>query len=163
MIARTQQDPTFQIVDSIPNINKNLAAQFTAETRGATHFKQIEKLAGTNVRIADSGKYKGKRRMSKIGNPRLRRIIYQMTEQTARVVPQVRRRFLERELRKKCYRKNIVAASSQLLRLIVALLRENRLYEERDHPAASLKTLERRYMKRYKKKQHPRRRARAAA
>ena len=166
MIARTQQDPTFQIVDSIPNINKNLAAQFTAETRGATrftHFKQIEKLAGTNVRIADSGKYKGKRRMSKIGNPRLRRIIYQMTEQTARVVPQVRRRFLERELRKKCYRKNIVAASSQILRLIVALLRENRLYEERDHPAASLKTLERRYMKRYKKKQHPRRRARAAA
>ncbi len=166
MIVRTQQDPTFQIVDSIPNINKNLAAQFTAETRGATrftHFKQIEKLAGTNVRIADSGKYKGKRRMSKIGNPRLRRIIYQMTEQTARVVPQVRRRFLERELRKKCYRKNIVAASSQLLRLIVALLRENRLYEERDHPAASLKTLERRYMKRYKKKQHPRRRARAAA
>ena len=166
MIARTQQDPTFQIVDSIPNINKNLAAQFTAETRGATrftHFKQIEKLAGTNVRIADSGKYKGKRRMSKIGNPRLRRIIYQMTEQTARVVPQVRRRFLDRELRKKCYRKNIVAASSQLLRLIVALLRENRFYEERAHHAASLKTLERRYIKRYKKKQQPRRRTRVAA
>ena len=166
MIARTQEDPTFQIVDSIPNINKNLAAQFTAETRGATrftHFKQIEKLAGTNVRIADSGKYKGKRRMSKIGNPRLRRIIYQMTVQTARVVPQVRRRFLKRELTKKCYRKNIVAASSQLLRLVVALLKENRLYEERADPAASLETLERRYNKRYKKKQHSRRRVRAAA
>ena len=120
LLPREGQDPTFQIVDSIPNINKNLAAQFTAETRGATrftHFKQIEKLAGTNVRIADSGKYKGKRRTSKIGNPRLRRIIYQMTVQTARVVPQVRRRFLKRELRNKCYRKNIVAASSQLLLL----------------------------------------------
>ena len=157
MIDRTEEELTFQIVDSIPNINKNLAAQFTAETRGATrftHFKQIEKLAGMNVRISDSGKSKGKRRISKIGNSRLRRILYQMTEQTARVVPQVRRRFLERELKQKCYRKNIVAASSQLLRLIVALLNEGRLYEDRDLCAASLETLERRYRKRYKKKQH---------
>ena len=128
MITHTQDDPTFQILDSIPNINKNLAAQFTAETHGAqrfTHFKQIQKLAGTNVRICDSGKYKGQRRMSKLGNARLRRIIYQMTEQTAKVVPQIRQKFLQRELKKKCYRKNIVAASSQLLQLIMALLKEN--------------------------------------
>ena len=84
MIAWTQQDPTFQIVNSIPNIDKNLAAQFASETRGATritHFKHIET-------HADSGKHKGKRRISKIGNPRLRRITYQMAEQIARVVPQ---------------------------------------------------------------------------
>ena len=50
--------------------------QFTAEIQDIqrfSHYKQIEKLAGTNVRIKDSGQYKGKRRMSKIGNCRLRR------------------------------------------------------------------------------------------
>ena len=159
MVALTQDDPTYRILDSIPNISKNLAAQFTAETHGAvrfTHYKQIQKLAGTNVRISDSGTYKGKRRMSKIGNPRLRRIIFQMTQQTAKVVPQVRRKFLLRELKKKCHRKNIVASSSQLLQLIVALLKEDRCYEERPEQTAALKPLERRFKARYKKKQQQR-------
>lgn len=155
MIELTRNEPTFRIVDSIPNIDKNLAARFTAETRGAgrfTHFKQIEKLAGSNVRICDSGKYKGKRRMSKVGNPRLRRIIYQMTELTARVVPKVRRRFLECEIKKKCYRKSIVSASSQLLMLVLALLKENRPYEDRPDQAAALKPLQKRYETLYKKR-----------
>ncbi len=167
MIQHTQDDPTFHILDSIPNINKNLAAQFTAETHGAvrfTHFKQIQKLAGTNVRISDSGKYKGQRRMSKIGNARLRRIIFQMTQQAVKVVPQVRRKFLQRELKTKCYRKNIVAASSQLLQLLVALLRENRCYEERPEQMAALQSLEKRFQARYKQKQNPKRsRSRQAA
>ncbi len=69
---------------------------------------------------------------------------------------QVRRLFLARELKKKCYRKNIVASSSQLLRLIVALLKERRLYEERPDLDAHLAGLERKYEARYKKKRRSR-------
>lgn len=155
MISLVRDEPSFDILTSLPNINENLAAQFIAETRGPDrfgHFKEIEKLAGSNVRISDSGKFKGRRRMSKMGNPRLRRVVYQMTTQTAKLVPQVRRRFLERELRRKCYRKNICASSSQLLRLIVALLKEQRPYEERPDLAAHLVGLEHKYATRYKKK-----------
>ena len=159
MIERVRDEWSFDILTSLPNINENLAAQFIAETRGPNrfgHFKEIEKLAGNNVRISDSGKFKGRRRISKMGNPRLRRVVYQMTTQTAKVVPQVRRRFLRRELKKKCYRKNIVASSSQLLRLIVALLKERRPYEERPDLDAHLAGLERKYEARYKKKRRPR-------
>ena len=132
------------------------AHQLTRGPERFTHFKAIEKLAGSNVRISDSGKFKGRRRISKMGNPRLRRVVYQMTTQTAKVVPQVRRRFLERELRKKCYRKNIVASSSQLLRLIVALTKERRSYEERPDLEAHLEGLERKYEARYKKQRRAR-------
>ena len=54
-----------------------------------------------------------------------------MTQQTAKAVPQVRLRYLKRQLKRKCYRKNIIAASSQLLRLIQALVKENRPYQHR--------------------------------
>ena len=166
MIAHTQNQRTFQIVDSLPNINKNLAAQFTAEVRDATrfsHYKQIEKLAGSNVRVKDSEKYKGKRRMSKLGNSRLRRILFQMAQQTARDVPKIRKKFLRGELKKKCYRKNIVAATSVMLQLIVALLKDDRLYEQRPEEEAALKPLERRYRAKYKPKRVARRTSSRAA
>ena len=155
MISLVRDEPSFDILTSLPNISENLAAQFIAETRGPDrfgHFKEIEKLAGTNVRISDSGKSRGRRRMSKMGNSRLRRVVYQMTTQTAKVVPQVRRRFLERELKRKCYRKNICASTSQLLRLIVVLLKERRPYEDRPDLDAHLAKLEHKYATRYNKK-----------
>ncbi len=166
MVSLVRDEPSFDILMSLPNINENLAAQFIAETRGPdrfSHFKEIEKLAGSNVRISDSGKYKGYRRISKMGNPRLRRVIYQMTTQTVKVVPQVRRRFLKRELKRKCYRKNIVASSSQLLRLIVALLKERRLYEQRPDLDPDLARLEQKYETRYKKNKRRPRSTRVAA
>ena len=150
MVALARSFPAFHILKSIPNINENLAAQFVAECRDLsrfTHFKQIEKLAGLNLRLSDSGHYTGARHISHIGNNRLRRIIYQMVQQTAKVVPQVRLRFLKRQLKRKCYRKNIIAASSQLLQLILALVKQNRPYEERTDCQEELARLEEAYDK----------------
>lgn len=132
LIQQAQSLPVFQILVSIPNLAPWLVALFIAECRGLdanTHYKQIEKFAGTNLRLADSGNYNGPRRISRLGNRRLRKVLFQMTVQTAKVVPQVRRRFLQRQLQKGAYRKSIIAASSQLLRLIHALIKENRIYQ----------------------------------
>ena len=154
MIALAKQDPTFPILISIPNISDNLAAQFIAETRGPgrfTHFKQIEKLAGLNLRLSQSGQYTGARRISHIGNTRLRRILYQMTQHAVTAVPQVRQRFLKRQIKRKCYRKNVIAVTAQLLRLIVALIKQGKTYQHKDKWQASLTQLEREYQKKYKK------------
>ena len=150
LVDLARKDPTFEIINSIPDLNDNLTAQFIAETRGPSrfdHFKQIEKLAGYNLRLSESGQYRGARHISHIGNPRLRRILFQMTQQAVKSVPQVRNRFLKRQLKHKRYRKNIVAATSQLLRLIVALIKANRPYHHQDDWKASLAHLEQAYQK----------------
>lgn len=142
--------PEFDILTSIPNISENLAALFIAETANPSrfdHYKQVEKLAGLNLRLSQSGQYAGQRRISGIGNSRLRHIIYQMTVQTSRAVPQVRCRFLRRQLNRKCYRKSIVSSSSQLLKLIMVLIKEQRPYQHKKDWNRELKKLERQYQK----------------
>lgn len=156
-----RQLPEFDILTSIPNINEKLAALFIAETANPSrfdHYKQIEKLAGLNLRLAQSGQYAGQRRIGRIGNNRLRHIIYQMTEQTSRAVPQVRCRFLRCQLKRSCYRKSIVSSSAQLLKLIMALLREKRLYSHKSDWNRELKKLEQKYQaqKQKQKQKSPR-------
>jgi transposase len=158
LIGLAKQDPCFDILTSIPNISQNLAAQFIAETLGPDrfdHFKQIEKLAGLNLRLSQSGKYAGRRRVAKIGNTRLRRILYQMTQLTAKTVPQVRCKFLRRQLKRKCYRKSIIASTPQLLRLIVSLIQEGRCYQHKTDWNRELRKLEKAYDKQEKTSPKP--------
>jgi len=55
-----------------------------------THRKQIERLAGLNLYVHDSGQYKGRRRVSHIGNARLRWVLYRMASETSKYVPEIR-------------------------------------------------------------------------
>jgi len=127
-----RQKPYFKILTSVKGISQKMAALFIAETRGLEqfkHYKQLEKHAGYSLRIIDSGNYSGARHMNHIGNKRLGWILYKMTEETAKYIPEVRVKFLKRQLDKRKYRKTIVACSSNLLKLIFALVRDNRQYD----------------------------------
>lgn len=138
----------FGILTSLKGISDISAALFIAECRDLglySHYKQIEKLSGANLKLSDSGKYVGMRRISGIGNKRLLRLIYIMTTQTARFIPEVRIKFLTRQIKKKCYRKNIVASSSQLLKLIMALIKEERTYTFRKDTVKKLAKIETKY------------------
>jgi len=138
----------FKILTSIKGISDVSAALFMAECRDLgsyAHYKQIEKLAGANLKLADSGKYVGTRRISGIGNKRLLRLIYLMTAQTVRYIPEVRLKFLKRQVHRKCYRKNVMAASSQLLKLVMALIKQDRTYAPRDLHGTELSKLETSY------------------
>jgi transposase len=148
MISLARQDPTFPLLTSIPNIGATLAALLIAETRGParyTHAKQLEKAAGLNLVLAQSGQSRSVRQISSIGNSRLRWIIYQRTVQTAKVVPVVRCRFLRCRLQQKPYRQSIVAATAPLLTLLVALLQEQRPYQEQPAQERTLAQLEQVY------------------
>jgi transposase len=117
-------------------VSDNLAAQFIAECKDLnnfTHYKQIEKMAGLNLRLNQSGSYIGGRHISHIGNRRLLRVIYQMTAETAMYIPEVRIKFLTRQLQHRAYCKNIIASSSALLQLIMALIKKRKTYEVEQH------------------------------
>ena len=145
-LARTTEH--FEILTSLKGISDLTAARFIAEVRDLslyTHYKQIEKHAGANLRLKDSGTYEGTRRISKIGNKRLLRLLYLMTTETVKYVPEVATKFMTRQLKKRCYRKNIVAASPQLLKLIMALIKEKRPYVFKEEAVREMKKLEEKY------------------
>lgn len=134
LIGISRRTPYHAPLTSLKGISDLLAALFLAELRDPSRFplpKQIERLAGYNLHVSDSGTYRGRRRVSHLGNSRLRWILYQMASETSKYVPEVRTKYLRRRLRGHVNRKqNLVASIPQLLALLVALMREGRLYAE---------------------------------
>ena len=161
LLERVGDIPAFEFIKSLKGVSDLLAALFIAETRDLSlynHWKQIEKLAGLNLRLIQSGKYVGRKRISHIGNRRLSWILYWMCEQTSRSVPEIRIKYLRRQLHKPCYRKSLIACVPVLLKLIMTLVKEQRPYEFRDEKVAEMKRLEREYdAKKAKKKKRPKR------
>ena len=70
-----------------------------------------------------------------------------MTEETARYVPEIRMKFIRRQLKHKKYRKNIIACSSVLLKLIISLIKTGRTYEYREIALEQMAYLEEKYNK----------------
>jgi transposase len=148
LVARAQELPQFERLTSLSGVGKRLAALFLAEVQDLTrftHYKHIEKLAGLNLRLVDSGRYSGTRHISSIGNSRLRWILYKMTEETARRVPEVRIKYLRRQLKRRHHVKNVVGSIPQLLQLIMAMEKHQHSYHERQEILLELKELETKY------------------
>lgn len=149
LVKLAQLTPHYNALISIKGIAGKLAALFIAETRSLTsftHFKQLEKYAGYNLRRHSSGDFVGRNHISRIGNRRLRWVVYKMTEETAKYIPEVRIKFLRRQLKSRQYRNNLVACVPELLKLIVNLVQDKRHYHEPE-PAklVTLTELETRY------------------
>jgi transposase len=148
MIDLAKKTEHFEIIVSIKGISHITASRFIAECRNLDeydHYKQIEKLAGANVRLMDSGKYAGTRRISKIGNKRLLRLIYLMTTQVVKFIPELRIKFIKRQLKKKCYRNNVIACVPWLLKLIMTLIKGRRPYVFKEETTMELAKLESKY------------------
>lgn len=148
LITRAQELPQFERINSLSGAGKKLTALFLGEVQDLsrfTHYRHLEKLAGFNLRLYDSGRYSGTRHISSIGNCRLRWIVYKMTEETAKRVPEVRIKYLRRQLKRRKHVKNVVAAVPQLLQLIVAMEKHQHNYELRPEAAAEMQQLEEQY------------------
>ena len=65
-----------------------------------------------------------------------------MAEETAKWIPEVRIKFLRRQLKQSKYRKNIVAATSPLLKLIMVLVKEQRPYAMRNETLEQMRAVE---------------------
>ena len=155
IIAIARQKPYFDILTSIRGISDLSSALFIAELRDLSHFehyKQVEAFAGLALRNCDSGHYRGYRHISRIGNKRLRSIIFRMTTEAKNHIPEVRIRFLNRKMIHDRYRKNITACASNLLKLIMALVLENRHYEFREEKVKELQEVEKQFEKQQEQK-----------
>lgn len=145
IIARAKKMPYFHILTSVKGISDISASLFIAELRDLynfRHYKQIEAFAGLGLRVSDSGQYRGYRHINHIGNSRLRSILYGMTVETKNHIPEIRIRFLKRQMKQDRFRRNIIACTSNLLKLIMNLVQENRSYEFREEKVKELKELE---------------------
>ena len=157
LIEAASKSPYFAPLKSLRGISELMAALFIAELRDPglfAHWKQIEKMAGLNLYVSDSGQYRSRRRISHLGNSRLRWILYQMTSETSKYVPEVRCKYLQRRLKHGGSRtKHLVACIPQLLQLLMALMRDQRSYEQRAETVAQLQELETRYQLVQRRKQ----------
>lgn len=159
LIKLAKQTPYFHTLISFKGISDISAARFIAETRDLSeydHYKQIEKMTGSNLKLSDSGKYSGYRRISHIGNHRLRAILYKMAEETKNYIPEVRIRYLKRQMKQPRYKKNVIAVSSNLLKLLMALIKENRTYSYCPDKLKELEMLETQYKEFKDKKKNKR-------
>jgi transposase len=148
MVGLAQQTDYFDILTSLKGVSDISAARFIAESRELSefdHYKKIETFAGVNLKLSDSGRYSGYRHITHLGNRRLNSIIYKMSEETKNYIPEVRIKFLKRQMKQPRYRKNVIAVSSNLLKLIVALIKENRKYRYNPEKQKELEILEAKY------------------
>jgi transposase len=140
--------PEYTILRSLKGISDLTAALFLGELRDIhrfTHYKQLEKKAGLNLRLRQSGQYVGARHISHIGSKRLSWLLYTMTEETARWVPEVRAKYLRRQLHRRNHRKSVVASIPQLLKLIMVLVKEHREYQLHPDSVIQMHALEKQY------------------
>lgn len=131
LIEQTCYEPAFRWLCSLKGVSEVLASLFIAEVRCVEDFKHpgaIAKLAGMNLKVSDSGTYRGRRRLSHLGNPRLRWVIFSMASQATTHVPEVRAKYLRRCLKHANRTKNVVACAPKLLSLITTMVREQRPY-----------------------------------
>lgn len=146
LIRLSKKTPYHVPLVSLKGISDLLAALFLAELRDPTpitHVKQIERLAGLNLYVHDSGRYQGRRRISHMGNARLRWVLYRMASETSKYVPEIRSKYLRRRLAGQTNRtKNLVATIPSMLALVMTLLRERRPYEPRPATLAAMRRLE---------------------
>jgi transposase len=156
MSALAQKTPFFKLLNSIKGISEITAARFIAEIPqlgNDLHFKQVEAFAGLNLRLSESGQITGYRRISHWGNNRLRAVLYKMTEETKNHIPEIRIRFLKRQMKNPTYTKNITACTSNLLKIIIALIRDNRCYEFDPEKVKEMEALDNQYQEQKEKRQ----------
>jgi hypothetical protein len=134
-----KQIPYSEYLLSIPGIGPVSAAVFLGELGNPAHFshpKQIIKYSGYDPQERDSGNRIGRKRISKKGRWLLRKILFFMTLKVVQECPFFRdyyRRKLENEnqfgqhLKKK---EALCAVTIKLIRVIFALFRDKRGYQE---------------------------------
>ena len=120
-------------VTTIPGVGFITAIVVIAETHGfalITSIKQLVSYAGLDIRIRESGKWKGKPKITKKGNVQIRKALY-FPSYTSIKYSETSARFYERLFRKKG--KSMIAATAvqrKLLGLIYTLWKNDTIFVE---------------------------------
>jgi transposase len=116
---------------SIPGVGLLTAATIVAETNGFAAFESIKQLtsyAGLDVRIVESGKWKGKSKISKRGNSHIRKALF-MPSLSKKTHDPTTKQFFERIKEKKGIGMiATVAVERKLLGLMFSLWKKEEMY-----------------------------------
>lgn len=121
-----------EILTSIKGIAYESAVYLMAELIDIKRFENYRKLigfCGLDPVIKQSGNYKAGFSISKRGNSHARRIIWIMAGCVKRSCPYFREYYLKKRNEGKSYKEAVIATSTKLLRVIYALLNENRFFK----------------------------------
>ncbi len=122
---------------SIPGVGMATVAGFLAEVGNLEdyrHPRQIQKLAGLNLRENSSGKHKGQTRITKRGRPRLRALLYKCImplvskNQEFKILHHYYTTRAENPLKKK---QSLIALCCKLIRVLFALGKKKIAYDGR--------------------------------
>jgi transposase len=120
-----------EVLTSIPGVGKESAIYLMAEILDIKRFESYRKLVGfcgLDPVIKQSGQLKASWRISKKGNAHARRIAWIMAGCVKRSSPNFRDYYLKKRTEGKSYKEAVIATSTKLLRVIYALLNENRTF-----------------------------------
>ena len=126
-----EQVPYSKRLLSIPRIGPVTVAGIIGESGGLERFsgqKAVIKLSGLNLYEISSGEHQGERHISKRGRSLLRKLLYFAALNTIRKGGILHRKYQEMIGRGMKKIKALVAISKKLLRIMVALARDNRDY-----------------------------------
>jgi transposase len=132
--------PFSEYMLSIPGVGILSAGIFLGELGNPDNFmgaKQVVKFAGYDPVGHDSGKYKSRRRISKKGRWKLRKVLHFMSMRVVRMIPEYKEYYQNKikgmggSARKLTRKEALCAVSIKLIKMIFALLRDRRMYEER--------------------------------
>jgi transposase len=121
-----------QYVMSIPGIGLLTAVTIVSETNGfadITSIKQLSSYAGLDVKIAESGKWRGKSKISKCGNSHIRKALYMAS--LSNIVHDKRNKVFYERLKdnKKLPMVALVAIQRKMLGLMFSLWKNEAMYD----------------------------------
>jgi len=131
MAYHLKQIPYSQYILSIKGIGPSTVGGLIGEVGDFNQFgtiSEVTKLAGLDLYEISSGKYKGKRRISKRGRPLLRKLLFNAAMNMVSrhgIMRETYQSYLERGMVKM---KALIAIARKLLRIIFALVRNQREY-----------------------------------
>ncbi len=118
---------------TIPGVGFHTIVGIIAETGGFetfTSIKQLTSYSGMDVRIMESGQWKGKSRISKRGNSHIRRLLYMPTLSTVRWAPKHKKKYERINEGKTNKMTGVIALQRSLLGLIYTLWKNDTEYNE---------------------------------
>ncbi len=121
------------LLTSIPGIAFVTAATVIAETQGFTNIssiKQLSSYAGYDVQLRESGKYKGKTRISKQGNSHIRHCLYMPAIASISHSGSMRKKYDRINKNKASKLIGLTAIQRKLLGLMYTLWKNNTKYDE---------------------------------
>lgn len=121
-----------QIFTSITGIAEETATCFIAEIIDIKRFANYRKLVGfcgLDPIIKQSGKFKISCKISKKGNAHIRRTLWIMANCVKKVCPYFTQYYIKKRNQGKSYNDAVICVAHKLLRVIYALLNENRTFK----------------------------------